>query len=185
MSKEGVMTALFALGQLQEAQEPKGKGDREVKRQLDELVGAMADPLIVHSCPWADTIPDWLKAQVKVERLIALMKCHGNETTATDAEALAYLMPASLEAPLDHEWTQIYLYLSTKVCEAAGKKIPDDIRTDTLAGWEFSQLADLKQWIYRKRVESRPKEKREAAKKEEKQEEALDRRPFEAVSLFD
>jgi len=37
--------------------------------------------------------------------------------TGTDAEAYAYLNTVSLTQPMDHDWTQIYLYIATKVYE--------------------------------------------------------------------
>ena len=69
------------------------------------------------------------------------------EPTGTDAEALAYLMPASLEAPMGRDWTQIYLYVSTKVCLSAGKEVPEDIRVEELSDYLMHELDRLKAWI--------------------------------------
>jgi len=60
--------------------------------------------------------------------LAQLMK--GEEEVATDAEALAYMYPRALEAPLDSDWTEIYLYLGTQVM---GDRMPDEIRKDSLS----------------------------------------------------
>ena len=37
----------------------------------------------------------------------------GEQPTGTDAEACAYLNTASLTAPMDNDWSQIYLYVAT------------------------------------------------------------------------
>jgi hypothetical protein len=135
---------------------------RELERQMRELAGVFTDPLIVHRSPWMDTLPGWLKEQVTTERLLALMQSNrGKEVlTATDAEALAYLYPASLDAPLDRDWSDIYLYLATRVCAAANKAVPEDVRVEKLSDWQTGMLRDLKGWIYRKRKEHRPKERK-------------------------
>ncbi len=39
---------------------------------------------------------------------------NGKEITSTDSKALAYMYPASLAFPLNHDWTQIYLYLASE-----------------------------------------------------------------------
>jgi hypothetical protein len=80
---------------------------------------------------------------------------------ATDIEALAYMYPATMEFPLNHEWAQIYFYLTTKCMDAAGKKIPDDLRCDNLDDYLMSQLCNLKHWIYKKRVNERKRRIRE------------------------
>lgn len=91
-----------------------------------------------------------------MERLAALLK--EGPLTGTDAEALAYIYPRTLESPLDGDWTQVYLYLATKVCRADGREIPPDIEVCKLTDWQERELlGPLKAWIYRKRLASRPK----------------------------
>lgn len=68
---------------------------------------------------WADTVPQWLKVEIILERLIQVMT--GEEGMATDAEVVAHLYTASLARPIGH-WTQIYLYLTIKVMNRAGQK---------------------------------------------------------------
>jgi hypothetical protein len=143
-----------AVKERREAERPKEKRG-EAERHMRELAGVFTDPLIVHRSPWMDTLPGWLKDQVTTERLIALMQANRGQgpLTGTDAEALAYLYPASLEAPFDYDWSEIYLYLATKVCTASGG--PGG--PGGCQGGETLRLAgvhcfgDLKGWIYRKR----------------------------------
>jgi len=68
------------------------------------------------------------------------------------AETLAYMYPRALEAPLDSDWTEIYLYLGTQVM---GDRMPDDIRKDNLSDYQMGLLMELKRWIYRQRVRAR------------------------------
>jgi hypothetical protein len=130
---------------------------RDSDSQVDELVGTFFDPIIVMPGGWGDNLPDWLKSQITFERLAQNMKTlKGEKLTATDAEACAYLYTASLEAPMDSDWTQIYLYVAGKVISRAkDTKIPDDIRVDSLNDYQIGLLRDLKDWIYRRRLKAR------------------------------
>ncbi|GAI96932.1 unnamed protein product, partial [marine sediment metagenome] len=42
---------------------------------IDNLVGALCDPIIVHQGSWAtpDMIPEWLRTQITLDRMIELM----------------------------------------------------------------------------------------------------------------
>ena len=97
-----------------------------------------------------------------MEKLVQNMKAlKGDEPTATDAEACAYLYTASLEAPLGSDWTQIYLYVAGKVV-SRGKntQIPDDIKVDSLNDYQIGLLQDLKGWIYERRLKHRKERRR-------------------------
>ncbi len=138
---------------------------------IDDLVGAICDPIIVWPSPWQADIPDRLLEQVKIERLLMNIKAaHGERMTATDAEALAYMFPRTLEAPVGHDWTEIYMYLGTKVFSAVNGNFPEDIRRDKLTDYQIRMLNDLKNFIYHKRLQAR-KERARARRHEEKAEE--------------
>lgn len=128
---------------------------------IEEIVGALCDPIIVFSLTngyaggWAESIPEKLKQDITPHRLVHNMLClQGKEKwdEATDLEALIYLYPASLTAPMSSEWCRIYMYLGTKYM---GDKFPEDIRQESLSNYEMGMLRDLKRWIYKKRVEAR------------------------------
>ena len=146
--------------------------DRTIEKQIDALVGALAlaDPIIVYDQSWGETLPGWLKGEIKTQRLIQLMK--GEEGIATDAEALAYVSNASLVAPMQSEWADIYMYLFTKVM---GDKAPDDLRKESLDDYKMGELEHLKRWIYRQRVKAR--EERLKAEKRVARAEAEAKRP--------
>jgi hypothetical protein len=141
-----------------------------IDKQIDALVGALTDPIIVFDPSWADVLPDWLKGEIKMQRLAQLMK--GEEGIATDAEALAYVSNASLSQPMASDWIEIYQYLLTRVM---GDKVPDDIRKESLDNYRLGLLKELKEWLWHKRVKGR--EGKARAEKAKARAEAEARRP--------
>jgi len=150
-----------------------------IDTQIEDLVGVFTDPIIVYPSGWEDTLPDWIKPAITMERLIENMKALKGETpTATDAEVLAYMYPRSLEAPLDSDWTQIYLYISSRVVSRHKEtEVPEDIKVDSLNDYQAGLLRHLKDWIYEHRIKVR-KERRRVEKREAKAE-AVARAPVQ------
>ena len=153
--------------------------EKQLEKGISDIVGVFTDPIIVYPSGWEDTMPDWIKSRITLDRLLMNMKAlKGEEMTGTDSEALAYMYPASLAFPLDHDWTQIYLYLASKVCPLEGKEVPEDIKVDELNRNQMDDLNRLKAWIYQKRItvrldrdraERRQKKEEEAARKKQEQ----------------
>jgi len=145
-------------------------------KQADDWVNRMVEvftaPLIVWPSGWNDSLPEWIRGEVTLQRLIRLMK--GDDDLATDVEAMAYMYALTLEHPLDHDWSQIYLYLGTKVMGSRltgkGVEFPADISVEKLNSDQERDLLGLKRWIrdrQRKalrgqRVERRTERKAEA-----------------------
>ena len=131
------------------------------KDPIGEMAGALTDPIIVFpGGGWEQDIPQKLKDGLPIYRLAHIMKCLKGEASweeATDLEALIYMFPATLAFPLDHNWTEIYLYLGTK---HMGDKFPDDIGKESLSDYQMSELRELKRWIHKKRVEARKARRR-------------------------
>ena len=123
---------------------------------IAEMVGAICDPLIVFPAGgWEETLPEELKKRLPLDRLLHNMLCSQGKAQwdeACDLEALLYMYPRTLAAPFSEQWTRIYIYLGTQVM---GKKIPDDIRQDTLSDYDMEALRGLKQWIYKKKLQAR------------------------------
>ncbi|MBA7477603.1 hypothetical protein ES707_13015 [subsurface metagenome] len=158
--------------------------EKEVEKGISNIVGALTDPIIVFPGGWGDTLPDWLKNAITLERLVGNVKAiKGELPTGTDAEACAYLMTASLSQPLSSDWTQIYLYVSGKVCGAEGKEIPEDIRVETLNTDQERDLNRLKAWLYQRRTNAR--QDRDRAERREKREEEATAREAAQPVLFD
>jgi len=151
----------------------------QIDDQMDDLVGALTDPIILMPGGWEDTLPDWIKSQITLERLAHNIRAlKGEQPTGTDAEACAYLYTRSLEAPMDSDWTQIYLYVAGKVvAKAKGTEIPEDIKVNSLSDYQMALLKDLKRWIYDHRVKIR--EERQRAEKRQAKAEAKAKAPVQ------
>ena len=140
--------------------------ERKVDGWIDDIVGALFDPIIVMPGGWGDDLPEWLRTRVTLERLAENIVAtrENREITATDAEAACYLFTASLTAPIGGDWTKIYLYV------AGGEmkdKMPEDLKVEALTESQWRDLKELKNWIYRQRVKHR-KEKSQREHRETK-----------------
>ena len=159
--------------------------EKQVEKGISEIVGALTDPILVFPGGWGDTLPDWLKNAITLERLAMNMKAlKGEEMTGTDAEACAYLYTAALTQPVDHDWGQIYLYIATQTYRRWGKnEMPGDIAVDSLNDEQMRDLNRLKEWLYRRRTQAR--QDRDRAERRQKREEEAARRKAEQPALFD
>ncbi len=157
---------------------------KSVDSMIDDLVGTLTDPIIVYPGGWGDTLPDWLKTAITMERMMGDMKAlKGEEPTGTDAEACAYLMTLSLTQPMDSDWTQIYLYIAGQSYKRWNKgEMPADIAVDSISDYQIGELNRLKSWLYHQRVKAR-QEKDKAERRQEK-EEAKAQREEEQPALF-
>ena len=134
---------------------------------------------------WGDSLPEWLKTSITLERLEMNMRAlKGEEMTGTDAEACAYLYTAALTNPMDHDWGQIYLYIAGKTYTRWKKaEMPDDIRVESLNDEQMRDLNRLKEWLYKKRITIRLE--RDRAERLQKREEEAARIKAEQPALFD
>lgn len=156
---------------------------------ISEIVGVFADPIIVFPGGWGDSLPDWLKGEITLERLI--MEATGIKTgkmTATDAEVCAYLMTTSLSQPIDTDWTQIYLYIAGQVYERKptkepGATMPQDIKVDHLSNYQMQRLDHLRNWIYERRITAR--QERDRAGRRENKEAAAAEKVALQPAMFD
>ncbi|MCJ7743346.1 MAG: hypothetical protein MUO99_02135 [Dehalococcoidales bacterium] len=149
------------------------------------LVGTLTDPIIVYPGGWGDGLPEWLKNAIILERLTENMKVtKGEHPTGTDAEVCAYLSAASLTAPMDDDWSRIYLYVAGKTYRRWGKnEMPGDIAVDSLNDEQMRELGRLKEWLYRQRTQAR--QERDRAERREKREEEAARKKVDQPALFD
>jgi hypothetical protein len=156
-----------------------------MEQGISDLVGCLTDPIIVFPGGWGDTIPEWLKTAITLERLeMNIRAIRGEEIVGTDAEACTYLMTVSLAQPIDSDWTQIYLYIATKTCRRWGKaEMPSDIVVDSITDYQISELNRLKEWLYLKRTQVRLE--REKAERRQKKEEEATRGKTEQPALFE
>jgi len=159
-----------------------------IEKGISDIVGVFTDPILVFPGGWGDTLPDWLKSTITLERLVENMKAlKGELPTGTDAEACAYLNTVSLTQPMDHDWTQIYLYIATKVYEKwrtkeSGVTMPEDIRVESITDDQMRDLNRLKAWLYDRRIKVRLE--RDRAERRQKKEEEAAQRKQEQPALF-
>jgi hypothetical protein len=148
--------------------------EKQVEKGISDLVGCLADPIIVFPGGWGDTLPEWLKNAITLERLVVNMRAlRGEEVTGTDAECCAYLFTAALTQPMDHDWGQIYLYIATQTYRRWGKnEMPGDIAVDSLNDEQVRELNRLKEWLYQKRTQARL-DKDRAERRQKREEEAV------------
>jgi len=158
--------------------------ENKIEKGISDIVGVFTDPIIVFPGGWGDDLPEWLKDAITLERLAMNVKAlKGEKMTGTDAEACAYLMTVSLTQPIDHDWTQIYLYIASKVCATWKKtEVPEDIRVETLRDNQLRDLNRLKDWIYQQRTRIRLE--RDNSERRQKREKAAAGRKAEQPSLF-
>jgi len=152
---------------------------------IADLVGTLTDPIIVFPGGWGDSLPEWLKNAITLERLIENMKeTKGEQPTGTDAEACAYLNTASLTAPMDGDWSQIYLYVAGKTYHRWHKSdLPEDIRVESLTAQQTDDLNRLKEWLYQRRTMARHGAER--AERREQKGNDIAKRKEEQPALFE
>ena len=97
---------------------------------------------------------------------------------------LSLMRQASLTQPMDHDWGQIYLYITGKTYTRWKRnEIPDDIRVESLNDDQMRDLNRLKAWLYHKRTTVRLE--RERADRRQKKDEEAARRKAEQPALSD
>jgi len=156
-----------------------------VEKDISDIVGCLTDPIIVFPGGWGDTLPDWLKTAITLERMVGDMQAlKGEEPTGTDAEVCAYLMTLSLTQPMDSDWIQIYLHIAGQSNKRWNKgELPADIAVDSISDYQLRELNRLKLWLYYQRIKVR--QEKDRAKRRQEKEEVKAQREEEQPALFD
>ena len=130
----------------------KENNQKRESNYVFDIVDALSAPILTFSKHWADVLPERILNIVQLARMIALMK---GEQTATYAECVIYMYTRTLEAPMDHEWTDIYTHVSCTTLEDwFGEDHWNDTRAPKeLSDWLQSKLTGLRRHIYEKRRE--------------------------------
>ena len=130
------------------------------------------------------TRPEKVMQAITEERLIQALEV-GNGVKlekCTDAEALLYLINASLEMPLNYDYAQIHLYLGTKLMNG---NVPDAVKVEELTDWQERLLSELKFKIFNRVYNAFKQEMKEFTKETEKDLEAQERESFKGVVTLD
>ena len=112
--------------------------------------------LVVGDMSWADIIPDWLFEEIKSERLIYGLAGISNPEAPKvgAAKVAAYLMTASMRAPMPGEYVEVYIYLTARLMKRQGKELPDFMAEKLERGltkYEEYTLENIRSDIYRAR----------------------------------
>lgn len=124
---------------------------------INKVIGAFKDPLIVVDAGWAESLPEWIRYEITLERLARTMeelKGQARDDYATDAETFAYLQTASLCGPLDQTYFNIYAHLFNRYAQRRGVESPFQEGRE-LTDYESGQLSELKRWIRKKQLDGR------------------------------
>ena len=114
---------------------------------LDPLLEALCGTIILAPGYAWHEVPDWIRDQVRLERLVAASAPQWH--VATEAEALAYLCTLSPNNKFPHDAAQVYLYLATKYLRREGKVVPEEIAVETLTTDQKRLLTKLR-WDIRR-----------------------------------
>jgi hypothetical protein len=159
--------------------------EKQLEKGISDIVGVFTDPILVFPGGWGDTLPDWLKGAIAMERLMMNVESlKTGQMTGTDAEACAYLMTVSLTQPMDSDWSEIYLYVAGKTyLRHKQGGLPEDIRVESLRDDQVRDLDRLKAWLYRQRTTIRLE--RDRTDRRQQKEAAAAERKIEQPVLFD
>ncbi len=117
-----------------------------------ELSDYLTSPVIVYPSAWQDDIPKDLLKNITMSRLLCQIK---GEEMASYAEVTAYMMPRTYEAPMPHEWVNIYTWASLQyIKQFKSKEVAEaakEVAPETLTDYEMGLLKKLRIWIYTKR----------------------------------
>jgi hypothetical protein len=140
----------------------KQPSEKQVDSWISDLVGALTDPIIVFPSPWQADIPEDLKKQIPLERLIMNIKVahDGKGVPVGDIEALVYMFPRSMEAPFTDQQQRLYMYCFNKAMQFRQNEVPVDLKQETLDSYDMHQLDDLKRFIWNSRVKARKEKAR-------------------------
>jgi len=159
--------------------------EKQLEKGISDIVGVFTDPILVFPGGWGDTLPEWLKGAITMERLMMNVESlKTGQMTGTDAEACAYLMTVSLTQPMDSDWSEIYLYVAGKTYSRHKQGgLPKDIRVESLRNDQVRELDRLKAWLYRQRTTIRLERDR-AERRERKEMEVAEKTALQPA-LFD
>lgn len=90
----------------------------------------LTGPIIQQRSQWADTTPQWLYQTIAADRLRIILNEHQNRKTGWQVgpvELTTVMYPATMDAPLCMEYSDIYLWASAQANARHRNKTPDEI----------------------------------------------------------
>lgn len=117
-----------------------------------DIIDPISAPVISYPSPWMDSLPKELINNITLARFLSVLK---KEYKASFAEVVAYLMPRTLDAPMSHDWSEIYLWAGLQYTKVFGSEIAKknirEIAVKELDSHQYKLLDDLRYWLYNKR----------------------------------
>lgn len=84
----------------------------------------LVGPLVLHRSLWGDVIPSWLKVACVKDRFDLILSEYEQDQVgdyATPTEVLIYMMPASFEAPMHRDYSDLYIWAGNEVMRKHNK----------------------------------------------------------------
>lgn len=121
---------------------------------MDRLMFTLTAPVIVMDPGWG--VPEKLRGDIKIQRMIHLMESNHDENhdweIATEYEAMVYLQNASLVAPTNDTWFDIYMYLVKKYFDKDKNLDFLEDAPDELDQYHRQQLNMFRRWIFDRQI---------------------------------
>ena len=177
------------FGEIAKKKPTKGKHKEDYYVNL--LMWAIQGPIIVHPGGWGDNPPETITSNITMNRLLESMVITKSEEAtpmAPEMEAMLYISTASLEAPLDRDWTETYMTLMQRWILNQGKDVPDFLLDiPELNDMQKNDLKRLREWIFKKsfeEVKRKCKEMKKSTLKNPKMEIPTFQRTTKQTDLF-
>ena len=134
---------------------PSSPTTGEDEKFVFDLLDVFQSPIIVYSPAWADTLPDDLRGNITLGRMINKM---AGVEEASVPELVAYLYTASLEGLITSAWTRIYEAMTAEYISRFHRQGSDglleELQEVKLNSYEEGLKRDLACFIYKKRREA-------------------------------
>lgn len=124
-----------------------------VQHSIEDLITEMMRPKVHWPSSWAEDTPKWLGEQIVIDRVVQLMK-EGRTGMATYSEVVFYMMPRTMDAPLDGDWVEIYCWAGKQVMGDKAGIAWEDIAPKELSEHQRSELDRLRRWIWQTSVKA-------------------------------
>lgn len=127
------------------------------QKHVLEILRAYHTPIVFHAGGWGADLPKYWQETIIGQRLAAID--HGGWDKATDAEVAMYLSSASLEAPLDRDWADIFVYHTAQLMPGVWAAL--DKEPFELSDYQKMEVNKLKHQIRESQIKNEKKVEKE------------------------
>ncbi|MFQ6027691.1 MAG: hypothetical protein ACE5Q6_09385 [Dehalococcoidia bacterium] len=156
---------MFELPAEEPERRPRRSQHQEEERFVSQFMYLLTGPYI--------TWPGWEDLAVKRKDDILLYRlAHAREIfeqqLCTEFEAMLYVSTASMEHPMNHDWTEIYMWLFRRWNPEQADEIELNVRE--LDNNQLEQLNRLRRWLFQRQMNHLKAKQRDANRKEVEEE---------------